>query len=158
MIKVAVFNNETEAHLAKDFLRNRDIKAEIVGSKEYSAHILGGGAGHFELMVEPINSIQARTLLDELSHPEVMTTTATPNHFRRAVFYAFVAAIVLPVIFNYASLVQCRRFWDQSDKAGLAIARVALVLALQALPLIWLSLILHSCSLTTNSNGTGFFG
>lgn len=34
MIKVAVFNNETEAHLAKDFFCSRDIKAEIVGSKE----------------------------------------------------------------------------------------------------------------------------
>ncbi len=146
MVKVAVFNNETEAHLAKDFLRNRDIKAEIVGSKEYSAHILGGGAGHFELMVEPGNSIQARTLLSELNQPETTATTPTPNYFRRAVFYAFVAAIVLPLIFNYASLVQCQRFWNQSDKAGLAVARVALICALQVLPLIWLALLWRSCA------------
>ena len=146
MVKAAVFDNETEAFLAKNFLLNKDIKAEIVGSKEYTAHVLGGGAGHFELMVDPINLVLAQTLLAALNGPtDRETQPPIANHFRRAIFYALVAAIILPLIFNYASLVQAARFWRTSDKGAVAMGKMGIIISLQLLPLILLALMLRSC-------------
>ncbi len=153
MVKAAVFDNETEAYLAKNFLLNKDIKAEIVGSKEYTAHVLGGGAGHFELMVDPVNLVLARGLLAALNGPVVVDTQPpVADHFRRAIFYAFVAAILLPLIFNYASLVQAVRFWRASDKGAAARIKMGIIFSLQALPLILLGLMLRSCDSSLFSN------
>jgi hypothetical protein len=135
MVKAASFKNETEAHLAKDFLINRDIKAEILGAKEYTAHILGGGAGNFDLMVDPINVQLAQSLLAELQSPAT-SEPREPDHFRRAVFFAFVATIVLPIVFNYASIRNGILFWRKSKKDGLAIAKVVLIVVLQFMPIV----------------------
>lgn len=135
MVKVAEFGNETEAHLAKDYLESKDIPARILGAKEYTAHVLGGGAGHFELMVDPINLQLAQRWLAEIQqNSETPSEVLEPDHFRRAIFYVVVATIILPLIFNYASLVQARKFWIQSDKGTVARLKLALILVLQLLP------------------------
>jgi hypothetical protein len=121
--------------MARDFLLARDIPAQVVGAKEYTAHVLGGGSGHFELMVDPINLQLAQSTLALLNVMEP-SEPLPPDYFRRAIFYAFVAAIVLPLIFNYASLVQAGRFWRESRKDTVAVVKMAVILFLQLLPLV----------------------
>jgi hypothetical protein len=143
VVKVRDFDNETEAQLARDFLTSKGIPAHLVGTKEYTAHILGGGAGHFDLMVDPINLILSRNLLSSLAATEP-TDPLPINHFRRAVFYGLLGAIVLPIVFNYASLVQARHFWRNSPHDASATVKLVIILLLQTLPLFVAYRLLHS--------------
>lgn len=157
MVSVKTFDNETEAHLAKDYLQVREITAQIVGAKEYTAHILGGGAGHFELMVDPIHLQMARDLLAQLNGPEALAIAEAkepPNYFRRAIFYAFTAAIVLPIVFNYASIVNAVHFWKNSKRDLVAVLKLILIGLLQLIPIIGLIFLLKS--MYNSNSGLGF--
>lgn len=139
MVRVGLYTNETEAHLARNYLAAHDIRAEIVGAKEYSAHILGGGAGRFELMVEPIHLLSARDLLAAVEQPNTQEPSQPASHFRRAVFFAVLATIVLPLVFNFYSLREAKLMWQESERKVIDVAKLFLVGILQLFPIfvIW---------------------
>src|SRR5687768_9864130 len=106
------FNNKMDAHMAAQFLISHGIAAEVRGSREYASHVLGGDAGLFELLVEEGREQEALGLLKELDVKSAFDRTegGAGRHLKRAVVFAVMAAVVLPVVFNYASLKNLMAF------------------------------------------------
>lgn len=132
-MKVAAeFSNETEAQLLKDILRVQNIEGHIQGAKEYASIVLGGNDGRYQLLVPDEDLERAQKIIHEAQNrPYAVTEGPTENYFRRAVFYAFAAALILPIVFNYVSLQKGAAFWRQSKKDTSASLKLALILLLQ---------------------------
>jgi hypothetical protein len=106
MIKIRTYSSRIEAQLASEFLQSQEIQTELRGSKEYASHITGNDFGSYELFVEEQFVEKARGILNGLEKPSLdAPTESDPSvYFKRAVICAVIAAIVLPIVFNFASL------------------------------------------------------
>lgn len=135
MKQIRVFTNQTEAHLCKTLLESHGIKTVILGAQEYVSHVMGGGHGKFKLLVDENKWDKAQELMKEVDS-QMMSVDLRPNYFRRAVLMAIAAAIILPVVFNIASLSAGWKYWKNSRQDFGAIVRVLIILVLQ-LPTIW---------------------
>ncbi len=131
------FSNQTEAHLSKSLLASNGIASNVVGAKEYASHFLGGEEGRYTMFVDEADFTRAKDLLDEVSRQIVDSDGGPPNYFRRAVFLAFAAVVILPVVFNIGSLLNAKKFWASSDKDSVAAAKLVLIFLLQ-LPTVWM--------------------
>ena len=132
-MKVAAeFTNETEAQLVKDLLLAENIESHIQGAKEYASIVLGGNDGRYQLLVPETDLERAQALIASVQkRPFVASEPSQENYFRRAVFYEFAAALLLPIVFNYASLKKAGEFWRHSRKDFKAQIKMLLIFILQ---------------------------
>lgn len=131
-IRFRRFSTQTEAQLAQALLDSHGITATVVGAKDYSAHLLGGTGGIYHLAVDESHIEKTEEIFEAL---DAETTTgesgAEGRHFRRAVFFACAAIIILPIAFNIASLYQGKKFWERSDRGTKAVGKMIVILLLQ---------------------------
>ena len=62
---------------------------------------------------------------------DMTLATVTPNYFRKAIYYAIGAVVLIPVVFNGISLLNAYRYWKNSEKKSVDLVKVLVVLALQ---------------------------
>lgn len=131
--------------MVQSFLQSQGLDCNVVGAREYSAIVAGGTEGRYHIMVPTEQLEEARRLLRELRVREAVAhiDPPAPNHLRKAVFFAFAAAFILPIVFNYASLTHARIYWKKSPRDWRAKLNLALILILQAPPLLLAAYILH---------------
>lgn len=138
MKKVGRFNSHTTAHLAKEALLNRGIVAEIIGSRDYSSIIVGGDQGRYDLTVDWKDEAEALKIIKGFDVAEADSTEPTPppaafSLLRKAIVMGLLAAVFIPIVFNYASLknlAQYLKLEPSSTKRWLA---SVLVIGLQFL-------------------------
>ncbi len=126
--------------MIRDSLESRGIPAKVVGAKDYSSHVMGIGHGQYQIWVDEGDFERTQAALAKMTSNLKLTgeieERITPNYFRRSVFFAFVAAIIGPILFNFASLANLRRHWRHSEKSSSDILKVLFVVALQGLTLV----------------------
>lgn len=131
-------SQQAEAQMLQNLLRSHGIDCEVVGSRNYASIILGGGEGRYRIYVPDTELDRARAILREIRVRDANEITEVPtNPFRRAVFFAFAAALILPVVFNYASLQHGWIYWKTSDQNLIARAKFTLILLLQLPPFVF---------------------
>tara|TARA_B110001454_G_C12723272_1_gene436180 strand:+ start:16530 stop:17027 length:498 start_codon:yes stop_codon:yes gene_type:complete len=142
MKKVARFTSQTSAHLAKEALLSHGINSEIIGSKEYSSIIVGGDHGRYDLMVDWKDETEAARLIkgfdislvdnDAESAPQ-----ATPSALlRKAIVMGLLAAVFIPIIFNYASLKNLAQYLKIETNSSKRMIATIVVVALQFLTVV----------------------
>ncbi len=132
MTKLRVFAHQTEALIAKSLLESHGIRAEVIGAKEYSTHVLGGDFGHYTLVVSQDNLARAQKIIDEIMAKD-MPLVKPPeriNHFKKGVVFALLAPILIPVYFNYISLRHAWTYWENSRQDRTDRLKVALIVLL----------------------------
>lgn len=148
MQRLEVVHQQSEALLIQSFLKAQGIDCNVVGARDYSAIVAGGTQGRYNLMVPEDRLEDARSLLREMRVREAgsdpQTEVPAPNHLRKAVFFAFAAAFILPIIFNYASVTHARLYWQKSAKDWRAQVSLLIIGILQLPPLILALYILRS--------------
>lgn len=147
MQRLEVVHQQSEALLIQSFLKSRGIDCNVVGARDYSAIVAGGTQGRYNLMVPDERLEDARRFLREMRVREAgadeHTEPPAPNHLRKAVFFAFAAAFILPVIFNYASLAHARLYWQKSARDWRARLSLVIIGVLQLPPLVLAGYILR---------------
>lgn len=141
MKKVARFTSQTHAHLAKEALLSRGIKSEIVGSKEYASIIVGGDHGRYELMVDWSDETEALRIIKEFETVDTSTSDTLPTSagsaLKKAIVMALLAAVFIPVVFNYASLKSLAQYLKLETNPTKKIIFGVLVIALQFLTVVF---------------------
>jgi len=141
MKKVARFTSQTHAHLAKEALLSRGIKSEIVGSKEYASIIVGGDHGRYELMVDWSDETEALRIIKEFETVDTSTSDTLPTSagsaLKKAIVMALLAAVFIPVVFNYASLKNLAQYLKLETNPTKKIIFGVLVIALQFLTVVF---------------------
>ncbi|MBL7557591.1 MAG: DUF2007 domain-containing protein [Bdellovibrionaceae bacterium] len=142
MKKVARFSSQTTAHLAKEALLNRGINSEIVGSKEYASIVVGGDHGRYELMVDWSDETEAIRIIKEFEASDTASSEPLPvsagSVLRKAIVMALLAAVFIPVVFNYASLKNLAQYLKIETNITKKIIFGTIVIALQFLTVIFL--------------------
>jgi hypothetical protein len=110
MKKVGRFTSHTTAHLAKEALASHGIQSEIIGTKEYSSIIVGGDQGRYDLMVDWQDEAEASRIVRGFNiavvenEPEAPLQASPSALLRKAIIMGLLAAVFIPIVFNYASL------------------------------------------------------
>lgn len=147
MDTIKIFHEQTEAQLALGLLQSQDVKAEIVGAREYSSHVLGGGVGRFELRVAQVDKVRALEILQATDATSTLSLADdeikkdSRHFFRVAIFQAILGALLFPLVFNYTSLRNGFRFLSSSGKSLTDMILFTLILVLQIPGLIVASII-----------------
>ncbi len=147
MQSLEVVYYQSEAHLLKDLLKSHGIECNVIGSRNYSSIVLGGSEGRYTIYVPEQQMNDARRLLRELRVTDASATSdipQTPNSFRRAIFFAFAATLILPIVFNYASLTHGRIYWQTSDKSWTARLKLSAIILLQLPAVLLMAFIIRS--------------
>ncbi len=112
LAKVSRYNTRLDAEMASQFLNAHGIPAEVRGTREYSSHLTGSDYGSFELLVEArdLELAKHRLQQNEEGADKQKLPTSARTYLRRAVMFAFMAMIIVPVIFNVASMQSLRNF------------------------------------------------
>ena len=156
MVKVLTLSSKVEAHLAAQFLIENGIHCEIVGSKDYSSHILGGDIGRYDLMVaeealsltqELLSQREGNTaelvsqredksaeLVDSESQLAPIKTDGLERstiHLKKAIIFAVCGVIFLPIIFNLYSIYNLLKYRRAELKSEPRLLYTSLVIALQ---------------------------
>ena len=100
-----------EAQMIADLLKSEGLTAHVNGSKEYASIVSGNDLGRYEIMVPEDEVTQGIRILSEIDSggriPKGETLDKTPmgakSLLKRAVVYAFMGAVVLPIVFNVVS-------------------------------------------------------
>lgn len=139
MKQFRVFTDHNEAQMAEGVLQSNGLKTSLIGNKEYVALVAGGGAGRYELLLEPQDFAKAEEILSAIEKAPSASVSGEPNYFKRAVMQSILGVIILPVVFNIAALMSARKFWDQSKKDAGATMKLVFIALLQipTLAVIW---------------------
>lgn len=133
-----------EAQLLKDLLKSHGIECNVLGSRDYASIVLGSLQGRYRLMVPEADMDRARNLIREARVRHADEPTTGPDPFRRAVFFAFAAAVILPVVFNYSSLHFGWKYWQASPKDFKARMKYILILLLQLPTILINAYVIHN--------------
>lgn len=140
MKKVARFTSHTTAHLAKEALLNRGIKSEIVGSKEYASIIVGGDQGRYDLLVDWSDETETLRIIKEFEASDTAISDPLPvsagSLLRKAIVMALLATVVIPIVFNYASLKNLVQYLKLEPNPTKKIIFGTIVIALQFLTVV----------------------
>ena len=134
MIKAAQFTSSLEAQMAAEFLIGQGINAEINGAKEYSSLALGTDAGTFNVMVSEdklalaLAALKANQL--QVVREEHILRSAN-SYFKRAILFAILGIVLIPLVANYASLRNLQEYLNKETRWGRKISGATLVLLLQ---------------------------
>lgn len=126
--------NESEAKMLVSYLTASGIKAESEGAKEYASIVIGSDQGRYRIYVEENDFEAAEGLMKQMqqSHLSIATEApAIPNYFKRAVIMAILATITIPIVFNIASLLNAKKYWNSSQQEANAKLKLLLILILQ---------------------------
>ncbi|MGE0633349.1 MAG: hypothetical protein AB7O96_13130 [Pseudobdellovibrionaceae bacterium] len=116
MKKLKRFTSKMEAHLAHEYLKSNGIHSEVIGTREYTSHLLGTDKGSFELLVAEETWAMAYESLKKIEQGnEEPTKASSRTYFRKAVMFSFAAAFMLPVLFNFAALRNLRLFLETEN-------------------------------------------
>jgi hypothetical protein len=114
MKRVREFMDQTEALMAKDYLGAHGIQAELTGAKDYSTHVVGGTQGRYVLSVDETDAAPAEELLKKsnvsLADETESSASGTEIALKKAVMYAFIAIVLLPILGNWISLREAIRY------------------------------------------------
>ena len=148
MKSIARFTSKTQGHLVTQALLNQDIKSELIGSKDYSSIIVGSEEGRYELFVDWADEAEAKKILNSIQN-EVLNSAdeAKPSKklaLKKAIVFALLASVFLPVVFNYVSLKNLADYLKLESKASKRYLSLTLVLLLQIPSVIVVYMILKS--------------
>ncbi len=142
MKKVGRFTSHTTAHLAKEALASHGIQSEIIGAKEYSSIIVGGDQGRYDLMVDWQDEVEASRIVRGFdisvvdNEPEAPLQATPSALLRKAIIMGLLAAVFIPVVFNYASLKNLAQYLKvETDPTKRMFASI-IVIALQFLTIV----------------------
>lgn len=147
MVQLEQVSSESEAHIKRDYLLNHGIICAVLGAKDYASIVVGGdGQGRYRLMVTEQDLDRARQLLRQANMKPVPSEKARQaaalaglmmqkpqrhSRFKKAIMYAIAAPLILPIVFNYASLKQGWLDWEESDQGDEAKIRWGLIILAQ---------------------------
>ncbi len=127
-----VFYNQTEAEIALQYLASNEISAKMQKIRGYANIITGDLSFKHSLYVEPIDYLKAKDLLTKIDTKESESfERGSSNYFKKSIFFAFAGMITIPILFNYASLVNAHRYWKNSLKDRRAKVNIIIILLLQ---------------------------
>lgn len=135
MKKVAQFPSHTQAFLTSQMLLSRGIKSEIIGTRDYSSIIVGSDEGRYDLLVHWSDETETLRILKEIEAQTVADTNETPRpaatHLKKSITHALLACVLVPIVFNYASLKALGRYWDAEPDKNKRVMGALLVILLQ---------------------------
>jgi hypothetical protein len=115
MIKIATYSDKMSADLMAQALKGNQIESVVVGAKEYASFITGSDAGLYNLMVTEEQMTEAEAIvrrLIPLEKEEENTPAINPNiYLKKSIMYSVMACILIPIVFNYASLRNLYFYW-----------------------------------------------
>jgi len=96
------------------------------------AEILGTESGNFSLLVKENDLAEAKRLVDEIMAQDMIFAKPKKrvNHFKKGVLFAIGAPFLVPVVFNYISLMHAYKYWENSHKESNDMLKVAFIVAL----------------------------
>lgn len=132
MKTLTTFSNETEARITHDLLAAKGIPSQVIGAKEYVAHVMGGNDGRYKILVEEDDLKPAQKIMAEvLSRKTDDGDSMAPNYFGRALFFAIAATVIFPLGFNLVSILNIRYFWKTTPHNSNAVLRLSVLLLMQ---------------------------
>lgn len=133
MITVRIISSRTEADMAAGLLQANGIDAVVNGTKEYASVVTGHDLGRFEIMVTEECAEEATSILNSIEPPEGLQPPPVRDareSLKRAIVFALMGAILIPVIFNYVSIVNLKSYYESSSKTPKTFALTAFVMLL----------------------------
>jgi hypothetical protein len=150
---VKVFSSETEVKMAAGLLQSQNIFPFINGAKDYTAHVLGGSQGRYELSVPPEEFEKASTILssadlnlisvndDEALSPEDQALAA----LKKSIYFSLLAGVlIIPLIFNYYSLKQASVFYQFEKRPFTRLLWMSLIIIINSFSLALWGYYLHN--------------
>lgn len=118
MVTVRIISSRIEADMAVGLLQASGIDAVVNGTKEYASVVTGHDLGRFEIMVEEECAEEANRILNTIEPAEkpMPPLRDARESLNRAIVFALMGAIIIPVIFNYVSVVNLIRYYEASPK------------------------------------------
>lgn len=141
MKTVYIYRNEFDARLASGKLESEGIKTLVVGAREYHSVVAGGLEGRYEVQVADEDYDAAVTILAVTKYAAASDRTPgyvesdvlapSPSRaLKRAVMFAVLGIVLLPVIFNYFSILHAARYARLETKAGRKTLWLSIIAAL----------------------------
>lgn len=142
-----VFSGQ-DAKIICDLLNSHGVEAFCNGGREYSSLIVGGDYGRFEISVPENQLEEARKILissQVVSEDQIIEETPNPKlDLKRAVVHGALANFMLPIIFNYSSLISFQKYIRNEPPSAKKWAWAGLILTLNLTALITAYLLLSS--------------
>ncbi|MBC7466642.1 MAG: DUF2007 domain-containing protein [Bdellovibrio sp.] len=144
---ISKFSSQLEAQIVSQSLIARGIRCEVHGAKEYSSFVVGGDLGSFELFVEEDKYNEAFEII------RAQRVTAAPteqihhepkSYLKKAVIFSLLAAVMIPVVFNYVAFVNLKAYLTTEPNPGKRIWAFIFVLLLQIPTILILGLIIKN--------------
>lgn len=148
MQKLSRFSSQNEAHIITQALIANGIHAELLGSRAYASHYLGGDTGTYDVYVNEADFEAAQKFMSStkltLADEETAAATKTPSFYlKKSIIHAFFAMFMAPIICNYISIINLNLFYKSEPNKVKKMIYGFTVLLLQLPPFIWLYLIVY---------------
>lgn len=148
MKKVALYSSQLEAHIVTQSLVAKGLDAKMHGAKTYASHYLGGDTGNYEVYVQDSEYDEAVEIIKKnnpiLKEAELPIEIDSQVYFKKAVIYSLFALFMIPLIFNYISLVNLNLFLKSETNSAKKMILTSFVLLLQLPSLILFYFLAHS--------------
>lgn len=131
MVTVRIISSRMEADMAVGLLQANGIDAVVNGTKEYASVVTGHDLGRFEIMVTEECAQDANQILNTIDPMEGQRQPPpirdARESLKRAIVFALMGAILIPVIFNYVSIVNLINYYEASPKTPKTFVTAAFV-------------------------------
>lgn len=147
MKKIKSYQDKLNADLVTQLLISNEINAVVIGAKNYTSHLMGSGLGQFDILVDSDQYDQAIELINKITlENKIIVEPVIQNsrvYLSKAVMFSVMAAILIPVVFNYAALRNLRLYYIFTPPSMKKYIFVILVLALQIPVIFYVYLLSH---------------
>lgn len=147
MKPISKFSSQLEAQIVSQSLLARGIRTEVHGAKEYSSFVVGGDLGSFELFVEDDKYDEAFEIFRAqrvTAAPVEPVMHAPKSYLKKAVIFSLLAAVMIPVVFNYVAFVNLKVYLTTEPNAKKRMGAFVFITLLQIPTVIILGLIIKN--------------
>lgn len=138
---VTVLGSKMQAEMIIGVLRANGIEAFLNGSREYASIVTGQDIGRYEISASDDDAQAAQILISRFNDlPAVREKTAPTawSLLKRAMIFALLGAIVLPIVFNVLSLINLFKFLKIAKKSPSTFVGAGAVIILNLLVIVTL--------------------
>ncbi len=123
LIKVS---SENESRMICDLLQNNNIDALSRGAKEYAGIVTGTDLGSYEILVPTEQLVEAKNILSTVQGSQItpqphlnlvregQSERSYRSELKRSIVFAVMGIIILPVVFNFASILAFKKFLEKA--------------------------------------------
>jgi hypothetical protein len=136
MKTIAILGSKLQSELLIGHLKSHGIDAFMNGSREYAGIVTGTDVGRYEISTSDENADAALAYMSKLNQPgqTVSNSPLTPNALlKRAIMFAAMAVIILPIVFNVMSVWNMVRYAKTAGKSPTTVGWLFAILILNSI-------------------------